>query len=142
MGSISSNPLTAFVRPLSVFYKKNQIYSAFFVVGLGPSNSNDGDISGFNNTPTFVETLVAQNQISEPIFGIYIAPLGADGTPQGSGEITFGGIDQSKIQGDEIFESLSVFYYIFIKLGLDLVVDQVTWVAQNDPVNFHWEFNV
>jgi hypothetical protein len=70
---------------------------------LGPSNSNDGDISGFNNTPTFVETLVAQNQISEPIFGIYIAPLGADGTPQGSGEITFGGIDQSKIQGDEFF---------------------------------------
>jgi len=88
------------------------------ILGLGPSNSNDGDISGFNSTPTFVETLVAQNQISEPIFGIYIAPLGADGTPQTSGEITFGGIDMSKIQ------------------------DQVTWVEQNEPVNFHWEFNV
>ena len=74
-------------------------YFVLTVVGLGPSNSNGGDISGFSNTPTFVETLVAQNQISEPVFGIYIAPLGADGTPQGSGEITFGGIDKSKIQG-------------------------------------------
>ena len=73
----------------------------FFVVGLGPSNSNNGDISGFSSTPTFVETLVAEGQISEPTFGIYIAPLGADGTPQGSGEITFGGIDESKIQGGD-----------------------------------------
>ena len=70
---------------------------------MGPSNSNDGDISGFNSTPTFVETLVAQNQISDPIFGIYIAPVGMDGTPQGNGEITFGGIDESKIQGEEFF---------------------------------------
>lgn len=79
---------------------------SFFLVGLGPSNSNNGDISGlgFDSTPTFVETLVAQNQIPEPIFGIYIAPLGADGTPQGSGEITFGGIDWSKIRGDELFD--------------------------------------
>ena len=79
-----------------------------FIVGLGPSNSNNGDISGYDSTPTFVETLVSQNQISDPIFGIYIAPpLGVDGgTPQGSGEITFGGIDQSKIQGDEIFFQL------------------------------------
>ena len=82
---------------------------AFFLVGLGPSTSNDGDISGFNSTPTFVETLVAQNQISEPIFGIYIAPLGANGTPRGSGEITFGGIDKSKIQGDELFFCLNLF---------------------------------
>jgi len=88
------------------------------IIGLGPSNSNYGDISSFNSTPTFVETLVAQKQISEPTFGIYISPLGANGTPEGNGEITFGGIDKSKIQ------------------------DQVTWVRQNDPVNFHWEFNV
>jgi len=88
------------------------------ILGLGPSTSNDRDISGFDSTPTFVETLVAQNLISDPIFGIYIAPLGVDGTPEGSGEIFFGGIDTSKVQ------------------------DEVTWVQQNNPVNFHWEFNV
>ena len=105
---------------------------------MGPSNSNNGDISGYDSTPTFVETLVSQNQISDPIFGIYIAPpLGVDGTPQGSGEITFGGIDQSKIQGDEIFPAFITMNDFY--LGL---VGEVTWVQQNDPVNFHWEFNV
>jgi len=88
------------------------------ILGLGPAGSNYGDISGFNATPTYVETLFNQSQISEMMFGIYIAPLGVDGTSTGAGEITFGGIDQSKIQGD------------------------VTWVPQNAPVNFHWEFNV
>jgi hypothetical protein len=88
------------------------------ILGLGPSGSNSGNVAGFGSTPTFVETLVAQNQISNPIFGIFVNPLGTDGTPEGTGEITFGGIDESKIQG------------------------QVTWVPQNEPVNFHWEFNV
>ena len=69
--------------------------AALFLVGLGPSNSNERDTSGFNSTSTFVETLVAQNQISVPIFGVYIAPLGANGTtPHGSGEISFGGISR------------------------------------------------
>ncbi|KAF8811198.1 acid protease [Phlegmacium glaucopus] len=88
------------------------------ILGLGPSGSNSGDVTGFDSTPTFVETLVAQNQISKPMFGIFVNPLGTDGTPEGTGEITFGGIDESKIQGE------------------------VTWVAQNAPVNFHWEFNI
>ena len=116
----------------------------FFVVGLGPSDSNTGDISGQTNTPTFVETLAAQKQISQLIFGIYIAPLGANGAPKGSGEITFGGIDKSKIQG--VWWAFESFHWyidiLIIKLGLDLVVDGVTWVPQNDPLNFHWEFNV
>lgn len=107
----------AFVRPILVFFNFNfnfnfsNLYELriLCIVGLGPSGSNDGDISGFSSTPTFVETLVAQNQISEPTFGIYIAPLGANGTPEGSGEITFGGIDQSKIQGDR-----AVFLFLFI----------------------------
>ena len=124
---------------------------AFFAVGLGPSKSNAGDISGFDDTPTFVETLVAQNQISEPIFGIYIAPLGADGTPKGTGEITFGGIDESKIQGDEIFFKKISFptMYIYIVVIFLLIfgpgfcfVDEIIWVPQVNPVNFHWEFNV
>jgi len=68
------------------------------ILGLGPAGSNYGDISGFNATPTFVETLFNQSQIPQMMFGIYIAPLGVDGTSTGAGEITFGGIDRSKIQ--------------------------------------------
>ena len=116
-------PIDGIRTSLSHFYfilfKKRlnlQIWTcAFFIVGLGPSNSNKRDISGFDGTPTFVETLVSQNQISAAIFGIYIAPLGADGTPQGGGEITFGGIDWSKIRGDELFFWISfssaMYYY-------------------------------
>jgi hypothetical protein len=43
--------------------------------------------------------LVAEQQISEPTFGIYITPLGANGTAEGTGEITFGGVDTLRIQG-------------------------------------------
>jgi hypothetical protein len=37
------------------------------------------------------------------------------------------------------FFLLNLFQEYNNKLGL---VDEITWVAQNDPVNFHWEFNV
>ena len=87
---------------------------AFFVVGLGPSKSNLKDISGFDTTPTFVETLAAQKLISKTVFGIFIAPLDANGSPEGTGEITFGGIDESKIQGDELFFFLQIPLYIYI----------------------------
>ncbi|KAF8523023.1 acid protease [Gautieria morchelliformis] len=88
------------------------------ILGLGPSGSNAGDVSGFNSTPTFVETLVADKSIDQPLFGIYISPLGQDGIPEGTGEITFGGVDPARIRGD------------------------ITWVDQTPPLDFHWEFNV
>ncbi|KAF8579061.1 acid protease [Ramaria rubella] len=88
------------------------------ILGLGPSGSNAGDVTGLNATPTFVETLVVENNIDHAVFGIFISPLGANGTPEGTGEITFGGIDESRIQGN------------------------ITWVPQNPPLQFHWEFNV
>ena len=71
---------------------------------MGPSRSNTGDVTGFTNTPTFVETLVAQNEISQPVFGIFVSPLGMDSTPGGTGEITFGGIDESRIQGNTLLD--------------------------------------
>ncbi|GJJ14468.1 hypothetical protein Clacol_008732 [Clathrus columnatus] len=87
------------------------------ILGLGPSGSNQGDIFGLNATPTFIETLLQNGAISEPIFGISIAPLGINGDPEGSGEITFGGVDPTKFIGP------------------------IAWVPQNAPVDFHWEFN-
>ena len=76
----------------------------FSAVGLGPSYSNFGDIQGLGATPTFVQTLFIDKQIPEPIFGMYINPLGADDTAEG--KITFGGIDKSRIQGDDAFGSV------------------------------------
>lgn len=68
-------------------------------MGLGPSGSNSGQIFGLGATPTFVETLFQNGVISEPTFGIAISPLGADGSTQSPGEITFGGVDPSKFSG-------------------------------------------
>ena len=70
------------------------------VVGLGPSDTNFGEVTGFNFTPTFVETLKAEGAIDESVFGLFLAPIDTEtGRPEGQGEITFGGVDQSKIQG-------------------------------------------
>ena len=60
--------------------------------------------------------MVAQHQISSPVFGIFVSPLGRDGTPEGAGEITFGGVDESKIQGD-------------FRSGLSLLFFSLTWIA-------------
>ncbi|KAF8502418.1 acid protease [Hysterangium stoloniferum] len=88
------------------------------ILGLGPSGSNAGQVgSNGSSTPTFVESLVASKAISKPVFGIYISPLTAEGVPEGTGDITFGGVDHSRIKGD------------------------ITWVPQTGPANFHWEFN-
>ncbi|KAI0951842.1 hypothetical protein AcV7_007828 [Taiwanofungus camphoratus] len=87
------------------------------ILGLGPSGSNGGEVSGSNTTPTFVENLVSEGIIEKPVFGIYVSPLSENGTSEGVGEITFGGIDQSRFNGT------------------------ITWLPQNLPYNFHWEFN-
>ncbi|KAH9915104.1 acid protease [Fomitopsis serialis] len=84
------------------------------LLGLGPPNSNQGEVSGYNTTPTFMDNLYAQGSISEPVFGLYIAPY-VDGE-ENTGEITFGGVDSSKFTGD------------------------IEWIAQTTPTNEHWNF--
>ncbi|KIJ23246.1 hypothetical protein M422DRAFT_56908 [Sphaerobolus stellatus SS14] len=69
------------------------------ILGLGPTGSNGGEVTGFNSTPTFVDSLLAEKKIDKGVFGIFITPLGTDGSSQAGGEITFGGVDESRIQG-------------------------------------------
>ncbi|THH27355.1 hypothetical protein EUX98_g6824 [Antrodiella citrinella] len=96
------------------------VYPIDGILGLGPSGSNAGQIfSSDESTPTFVENLVAEGTIDKPVFGIYINGLDkATGKEVGHGEITFGGVDQSKFRGN------------------------IDWIPQLEPYNFHWEFNV
>lgn len=68
-------------------------------MGLSPPGSNKGEVIGYNTTPTFVENLYSEGVIDNPIWGMYVAPLGEDGVAEGSGEITFGGVDESRISG-------------------------------------------
>ena len=71
-----------------------------FAVGLGPADSNSGQIIGYNSTPTFVESLAAEGVIKKAVFGIYISSLdSATGNQISQGEISFGGVDESRITG-------------------------------------------
>ena len=67
-------------------------------MGLGPNGSSAHEISGYDTTPTFVQNLVSEGAIDEPVFGIYLSPLYSD-SPEGVGEITFGGVDSSRFIG-------------------------------------------
>ena len=44
-----------------------------------------------------MENLVSEGTIDEPVFGIYVGPLSDDA--ESAGEITFGGVDESRISG-------------------------------------------
>ena len=99
------------------------VYNGFVVsdyftpsVGLGPPGSNFGEVSGHNTTPTFVENLVSEGVIPEPVFGIYLPPFSADGI--NVGEVTFGGFDPSRYEGE------------------------IEWIERNPPFNLHYDFNV
>jgi Eukaryotic aspartyl protease len=88
------------MSPVGASPEFDSTYQYNCLVGLGPSGSNAGDVSGLNATPTFVETLVLDGSIDKPVFGVFISPLGQNGVPEGTGEISFGGVDESRIQGD------------------------------------------
>ncbi|THH28918.1 hypothetical protein EUX98_g5271 [Antrodiella citrinella] len=88
------------------------------ILGLGPADSNAGQITGHNSTPTFVESLVNEGTIQRAIFGIHISSLDpSSGQEITEGEISFGGVDEDKIIGD------------------------VVWLPQLTPTNFRWSFN-
>lgn len=86
------------------------------LVGLGPPGSNFNEVSGYNTTPTFVENLVTEGVIPEPVFGIYIPPFVPDAA--NVGEVTFGGFDPSHFEGE------------------------IEWIERNPPFNLHYDFNV
>ncbi|KZT01387.1 acid protease [Laetiporus sulphureus 93-53] len=88
------------------------------IFGLGPSGSNEDEVSGYYTTPTFVENLVSEGKIDRALFGIYVSPVSEEGIPEGLGEITFGGVDESRFQGE------------------------IEWLEQTEPYNQHWSFNV
>jgi len=84
-----------------------------------------------------MDSLLAEKKIDHAIFGVFITPLSANGTPQGQGEITFGGVDQRRIEGRQSF-----FCFRMSVIIMFLILGDIVWLPQRTPVNFHWEFNV
>lgn len=86
------------------------------IFGLGPDGCNFNEVQGNYTTPTFLQALVAEGSIEKEVFGFYVPPYDPTGSMQG--EITFGGVDESRFTGD------------------------IVWVEQLEPVDSRYSVNV
>lgn len=73
------------------------------ILGVGPKDLTQGTTSGGEIIPTVVDTAKAQGKISKAVLGIYYHETNSTAGVQ-NGELTYGGVDTSKISG-------SVAYY-------------------------------
>ncbi|KAJ8591317.1 acid protease [Rhizopogon salebrosus TDB-379] len=67
------------------------------ILGLGPVDLTENTVSNTYQVPTVMNNLYAQGTISSEVLGAFFSPASID---DGSGELTFGGYDSSKITGD------------------------------------------
>jgi hypothetical protein len=67
------------------------------ILGLGPVDLTENTVSNTNQVPTVMNNLYTQGTISSEVLGAFFEPASVG---DGSGELTFGGVDASKITGD------------------------------------------
>ncbi|KAH9979938.1 acid protease [Lactifluus volemus] len=69
------------------------------ILGIGPVDLTQGTIGGGTPVPTITDNLFKQGTITTESIGIFYQPSTSAGSIA-NGELTFGGIDSSKIVGD------------------------------------------
>ncbi|KAG2120232.1 acid protease [Suillus clintonianus] len=84
-------------QSIGVAFNVSGMGSVDGILGLGPVDLTWGTVSNAEEVPTVMDNLYTQNTISSEVFGVFFSPASAGDT---SGELTFGGYDQSKITGD------------------------------------------
>ncbi|KAH8992596.1 acid protease [Lactarius hatsudake] len=70
------------------------------ILGIGPVDLTEGTIGGNAPVPTITDNLFKQGTISTESIGIFYQPYTFISSLFSDGELTFGGIDHSKITGD------------------------------------------
>jgi hypothetical protein len=68
------------------------------ILGIGPVDLTDGTIGGTTPVPTITDNLFKQGTISTESIGIFYQP--STSASALNGELTFGGVDSSKITSD------------------------------------------
>ncbi|KAF5344922.1 hypothetical protein D9758_011584 [Tetrapyrgos nigripes] len=68
------------------------------ILGVGPNDLTEGTVSHEGVVPTVTDNLMSQGTIDTESLGIFYQPT--TGNNVANGELTFGGVDQSKIVGD------------------------------------------
>ncbi|EKM51592.1 uncharacterized protein PHACADRAFT_212233 [Phanerochaete carnosa HHB-10118-sp] len=71
------------------------------ILGVGPTDRTQGTVSNQMEVPTVVDNLVSQNTIPTNLLGVFFEPTTKLGAL--NGELTFGGVDKSKITSDITF---------------------------------------
>ncbi|GJE94601.1 aspartic protease [Phanerochaete sordida] len=71
------------------------------ILGVGPADLTQNTVSGQSMVPTVVDNLFSQGTIAADSLGISFEPTTEMGAI--NGELTFGGVDASKITGDVTF---------------------------------------
>ena len=64
------------------------------ILGVGPTDLTQGTVSGTSLVPTVVDNLFSQGTIANDSLGIFYQPTTDEGAI--NGELTFGGVDDSK----------------------------------------------
>ncbi|KAF5343242.1 hypothetical protein D9758_013409 [Tetrapyrgos nigripes] len=71
------------------------------ILGIGPVDLTQGTVEGEGTIPTVTDNLLSQGTISTESIGIFYQPTTDANLP--NGELTFGGVDDSKVQGEVTF---------------------------------------
>ena len=72
---------------------------------IGPRDLTEGTVEHKDTVPTVTDSLFAQGRIANNLVSVYFQPstqLNSD-----NGELTFGGIDKSKVVGDVTYAPIS-----------------------------------
>ncbi|KAJ3988062.1 putative aspartic protease [Lentinula detonsa] len=75
------------------------------ILGIGPVDLTQGTVSGSSEVPTVTDNLASNGTISTESIGISYNPTTGDNLA--NGELTFGGVDQSKITSDVTFVDIT-----------------------------------
>ena len=75
------------------------------IIGIGPVDLTQGTVSNTQEVPTVTDNLYAQGTITSDSLGISYEPSST--TPVSNGEITFGGVDNTKYTGEINFVPLT-----------------------------------
>ncbi|KAL0574946.1 hypothetical protein V5O48_007020 [Marasmius crinis-equi] len=67
------------------------------ILGIGPVDLTRGTVDGMPSVPTVTDNLVKEGIIKQESIGIFYAPTPADSKDLANGEMTFGGVDETKI---------------------------------------------
>lgn len=69
------------------------------IFGVGPVGLTQGTVSNANTVPTFLDNLYKQGSISSEVLGVYFSPESGSDSNDNNGELTLGGVDNSKYTG-------------------------------------------